>query len=216
MAKTRPAILIAIIALLCTLTLTLTGCAMATLAGSGGSSGNGSGSSSGTSSGTSTPQTPSTGGSTGSSGTSGSSTYDSFQRVGEDGVGYVTIPSDWYPFVDVDNPTASQWCADPYTIITMVSYPEYKGQLTAYDAASNLYASLTGDSEYEDVEGAQVSLNGLDAYQVYGWHPSDQCYLVMWTVEDLDGIVHYVSAEGPADVIYEVVSMVENTYSFYE
>jgi hypothetical protein len=136
------------------------------------------------------------------------------QRVGEDGVGYVTIPSNWVEYQDVDNPDATQYCADDKTIVTMQSYAEHKGEITAKDAASNLYANMSDDSAVEDVEGAKVTLAGQNAYQVYGYYPDDDCFLVAWVLEDSDGVVHYVSAEGTRDTVTDAVDIVENTYGF--
>jgi hypothetical protein len=134
-------------------------------------------------------------------------------RVGEDGVGYVTVPSSWTEFNDVDNPEATQYCADDKTIVTMQSYADQKGELTPKQAATNIYANME-DEDVEGLTGATVTLADQEAYQVYGYYADDDIFLVAWLLEDSDGVVHYVSAEGTQDTVSEAVAVVESSYSF--
>lgn len=142
-----------------------------------------------------------------------SSSSENTMRVGEDGVGYVTVPSSWTEFNDVDNPEATQYCADDKTIVTMQSYADQKGELTSKQAATNIYANME-DEDVEGLTGATVTLADQEAYQVYGYYADDDIFLVAWLLEDSDGVVHYVSAEGTQDTVSEAVAVVESSYSF--
>ena len=149
-------------------------------------------------------------------------TQDS-QRVGQAGIGFVTIPDSWTEFQDVDGNTSLQWCdGTPYTVISLNTFdlssvPEdQRADFTVEDAANSVYANILNDGvSEEDVEGARVQLAGRDALQVYAFYP-DGGFLVTWTLADDEGVIHYVAAEGTEDTIMDSVSIVENTYSFTE
>jgi len=64
--------------------------------------------------------------------------------------------------------------------------------------------------------GATVTLAGREAYQVYAYFPDDGTFLVTWCVADDAGVVHYVAAEGPSDGLMDLVTLVEQSYSFTE
>lgn len=50
---------------------------------------------------------------------------------------------------------------------------------------------------------------------MYATYP-DGTYLVTWCLEDDDGTIHYVAAEGPADTIYDLVDAIQDTYALSE
>ena len=49
--------------------------------------------------------------------------------------------------------------------------------------------------------------------QVYGYYTDDDVMLVIWVFTDSDGILHYISAEGPIDSVMYAVKLVEKTFT---
>ena len=141
------------------------------------------------------------------------------KRVGADGVGYVTIPDSWVEFQDVDGNSSIQWCdGTPYTIISLNTFdmstvPEdQRADFNVEDAANAVWTNKLNDGLSDDaVQGARVTLANRDALQVYALYP-DGTYLVCWLLDDGNGTIRYVSAEGPESTIYDTVDMVQNTY----
>ena len=75
-----------------------------------------------------------------------------------------------------------------------------------------VWTNILNDGVGEDaVQGARVTLANRDALQVYALYP-DGSYLVCWLLDDGNGTIRYVSAEGPESTIYDTVDMVQNTY----
>ena len=66
----------------------------------------------------------------------------------------------------------------------------------------------------EGVTGAEVTLNGEPAYQIYGYYAFDNSVLVTWMFEGPNGNVYYISAEAPTSTIMKTVEIIEKTYSF--
>ena len=141
------------------------------------------------------------------------------QRVGADGIGYVSVPNNWVEFKDVDGNSSIQWCdGTPYTIISlntfdMSSVPEdQRADFDVEDAANSVWVNMLNDGLEEDaIQGARVTLADHDALQVYGLYP-DGSFLVCWLLDDGSGTIRYVSAEGPESTIYDTVEMIQNTY----
>lgn len=148
-----------------------------------------------------------------------SPTSQATQRVGADGIGYVSVPDTWVEFKDVDGNSSIQWCdGTPYTIISLNTFdmstvPEdQRASFTAEDAANAVWTNILNDGVDEGaVQGARVTLANREALQVYALYP-DGSYLVCWLVTDDAGAIRYVSAEGPESTIFDAVDIVQNTY----
>ena len=144
------------------------------------------------------------------------------QVVGTEALGYVTIPAWWVSFQDVDGATALQYSNGAGTIISLDTFSdeglteEQKAQITAETAAYSVWYNLEQNG-VTDIVGAQVDLNGIDSYQVYGAYVSEDygtaSVIVCWIFSDADGGMHYVSAEGPMDAITDAVGYVEDSYT---
>lgn len=141
------------------------------------------------------------------------------QRVGAEGIGFVTVPDNWVEFHDVDGNSSIQWCADDKTIISLNTFDvsslpeEMREGFTAEDAANVVWDNMIYDdgAKEEDVQGARVTLAGREALQVYAYFP-DATYLVCWLLQDDAGVIRYVSAEGTEASIMEAVNIVQDTY----
>ena len=135
------------------------------------------------------------------------------KRVGNDSYGYISIPANWMNFQDI-NPAPG-----------VIQYTDGAGAIISinlFDADLNLdpQIALSSIAEHhesqgaEDMDGAMVTLNGLSAYQIYGYYPFDNSIIVIWMFEGPNGDVHYICAEAPIDTIMETVEIIEATYSF--
>ncbi len=172
---------------------------------------------------------PSDGGSSGSSSTSSSpssalsseSSSDlsessepvqpAVQTVGQDGFGYVDIPSDWLVFQDANAAEGALQYCDPAGRAILTLYGVYHPEGDAEASAAELYATITGDGA-SDVTAATVSLGGSTAYQVYGYYESEDVLLVTWFLKTPDDYVRYVAIEAGKEEIAGWVDMVEASY----
>lgn len=143
----------------------------------------------------------------------------SAKQVGAEGIGFVSVPDSWVEFHDTDGNSSIQWCdGTPYTVISLntfdlASVPEEEREgYTTEDAANSVWQNmLNGGAEEDSVQGARVTLAGRDALQVYGIYP-DGSYLVTWLLQDEQGVIHYVAAEGTDETIMDAVTLVQETY----
>ncbi len=149
-------------------------------------------------------------------------TTEVVQRIGSPEYGYVSVPSTWVKFVDTDGNTSVQYCDPSASYIVSLNIfdlsnasDEERASFGAYEGASSVWANIEDDGG-QDVTGATVTLAGREAYQVYAYFPDDGTFLVTWCVADDAGVVHYVAAEGPGDGLMDLVTLVEQTYSFTE
>lgn len=135
------------------------------------------------------------------------------KKVGKEDYGFVEVPSEWVDFKDLslpDDTTVIEY-SDPSgsSIITMNI--AYNYEQSADNAMQGLAQKIK--DEGVDVQGAKVKLGGYDAYQVYGTYENEGIVLVMWTFKDENNTLHYVSAEGKENDIFDVVGYLEKTYS---
>lgn len=141
------------------------------------------------------------------------------KQIGAKGVGFVSVPENWVEFNDVDGNTSIQWCdGTPYTVISLNTFDldsvpeEERAGYTTEDAANSVWQNMLNDGAVEDsVQGARVTLADHDALQVYGIYP-DGSYLVTWLLQDEEGVIRYVAAEGTEETIMDTVTMVQDTY----
>lgn len=140
--------------------------------------------------------------------------------VGSDAVGYIDLPTNYFSWTEADPGMpegAVQYCdGTPYNIVTMVYY-DMPG-MKAYDFAQAMGAQFESDTAIaeDSLEMATVSLGGVEAYQIYGYYPADDQWLVIWLFDSpYDDYIHYVSAEFLSDNM-DLFSMVENSYRFAE
>lgn len=142
------------------------------------------------------------------------------KRVGDDYYGYVSIPENWVTFIDIglnyeetdELKYPMQWSYADVNIITLNYLP---ASYDPKDAASAIALKNESDG-MEDMITATVTLIGETAYQVYGYYPNENLYLVAWVFSGSDGVTHIISAEGLPDSVADVVEIIENTYSLYE
>lgn len=145
------------------------------------------------------------------------------QTIGSEEFGYVTIPGSWALFRDVSGGTDLQYSDEQgQAIITLNVFSdeglteEQKAQLDAQLAAQSVWYDLE-QSGVQDIEGAQVTLAGYDAFQLYGVFASEaqtpDSVIVCWVFQDENAVLHYIAAEAPAARALEVVGYVEGSYS---
>lgn len=148
---------------------------------------------------------------------------EGMQVVGNETVGYVSVPDTWVKFTDLDGGTDFQYSnIEGTAIITMNIFDtkglsdEQKAALDTRSAASSVWYNLE-NNDVTDISGATVKIGTYDALQVYGSFTSEDhglaSYIVCWIFEDENGIMHYVSAEAPVESASEVVSYVESSFT---
>ena len=128
--------------------------------------------------------------------------------VGDEINGYIELnEGKWVRFKDEDLSTdddmivatAQAISSTQKSIITLITYDT--------DLGAELFAQLGGqDMENdggENVQSAKVTLgDGIEAYQLYCYYPSDDTFFVTWYFDGDDGYVHYVGVEFPEEEIF--------------
>lgn len=134
------------------------------------------------------------------------------KRIGAVNYGYVDIPSDWVKFDDVDVTRPIIQYSDIYgkSIITLDAWedPEEDPELNA----KALWHQIEQEGA-QDTSGATVTLGGRQAYQVYGYYADEDIMLIMWVFKTEDNYMHYIAAESSLDNIFDVLALVEESFS---
>ena len=121
-------------------------------------------------------------------------------RVGNPTMGYIDIPSTYVTFEEEGGLGGlagyyQYTCVDGYSIVTVQAYDD----TTALDLANSVYDNFESDTyvDQDSLEGAEVTIAGYDAYQVYCYYPDDDVYVVSWCFEtpDVDNYTHYLAIE---------------------
>lgn len=120
-------------------------------------------------------------------------------EVGDDTVGYCLVPSNFSHFTEVGGtmlPNAVQY-AYGYIVIGMQSGDV---GLTAADFnyALNEIAKENPDVDSSSIVSTKESINGIAGYKRIVYYPADDMYLITFTFDGEDGILHYISVEYPA------------------
>ena len=183
----------------------------------------GSGKSSGADQTTAETTSPSTTDSTNTTADSTSSLdLSDMQHIGEDGYGYVHVPSNWVKFHDLATGGAGYQYADPstYNVVTLYSYTAEDLGVKAIDAdaveqAANSYANnIEQQGTFDNLTGAMTEIGGYKAYQVYGTLKSDGKILCAWIFKtEKSKKVYLVSLEGDRETFYKVLPVIEETWA---
>ena len=132
---------------------------------------------------------------------SGNNTINNDKKVvGDEKYGYITIPSNWTKFYDINGNGSLQYS---YANVYIVSLNILNGQNSAKEYASNYMYNKQNSSDVTGVTGATVTIGKnkkYTAYQVYMYYPSYSTYLVTYWFEAEDGKVHYIALEGPQEL----------------
>ena len=183
----------------------------------------GSGKSSGADQTTAETTSPSTTDSTNTTADSSTSLdLSDMQQIGEDGYGYVHVPSNWVKFHDLATGGAGYQYADPstYNVVTLYSYTAEDLGVKAIDAdaveqVANSYANnIEQQGTFDNLTGAMTEIGGYKAYQVYGTLKSDGKILCAWIFKtEKSKKVYLVSLEGDRETFYKVLPVIEETWA---
>ena len=144
------------------------------------------------------------------------------QQIGEDGYGYVYVPSNWVKFHDLATGGAGYQYADPstYNVVTLYSYTAEDLGVKAIDEdaveqAANSYAyNIEQQGTFDNLTGAMVEIGGYEAYQVYGTLKSDGKILCAWIFRtEKSDKVYLVSLEGDRETFFQVLPAIEETWA---
>ena len=144
------------------------------------------------------------------------------QQIGEDGYGYVYVPSDWIKFHDIATGGAGYQYADPstYNVVTLYSYTAEDLGVTAIDSdaveqAANSYANnIEQQGTFDNLTGAMTEIGGYKAYQVYGTLKSDGKILCAWIFKtEKNDKVYLVSLEGDKETFAKVQPAIEESWT---
>lgn len=142
---------------------------------------------------------------------------EDIQRIGNENVGYVDVPSDYITFVD------------PSLSTTDMETLQY-GDLTATNIVTLTYFENipADDKELANATAEQFKISGMDpdtvtcesavidysvGYKVYGYYPDEDTHVTVWILDSHydSHILHYIGVEYDSDHT-DLCTMVENTY----
>lgn len=132
-----------------------------------------------------------------------------FQKVGDEQVGYVNVPSDWKNFKDYDGNSSFQVSNPEKTQIISLNTIDVPEDTPLEDSAAIVYQNMTNNGG-QNIQGSKLKLKDYDAIQVYATYDDGNYFVIAWIFKAEDGKVHYVAAEGIGENINEVVGFVEN------
>ncbi len=140
-----------------------------------------------------------------------------YQRVGNDFVGYIDIPEDYYPYEEVgseDSQYRMQYSdSSGLNVITIFAYED----TTAVGLADTVFGYYMEDAgvDEDSLEGSILIINECEMYRSYCYYPEDGIYLYTWCFETPDSnYVHYVAIES-TDKKSNLFKLIE-TYSSVE
>ncbi len=108
------------------------------------------------------------------------------KQIGDDNHGYLQIPSTYVAVSGSSSASSDvlQYCDTTGTnIITLTHYESVDYETAAF----SMYYTLMeeeDDGTLEGLSGAEVTINGCNAKQVYCHYLSDNMFLVAWMIED--------------------------------
>lgn len=115
--------------------------------------------------------------------------------IGDSTYGYITVPSDWLKFEDIENVRGIQYTdRNGDYIITM------DAEKTSTITAQNWYNAMIDRFKKNgviNISSENVNVDKYNAFQVYGFHEESKVWLSVWCFETEDGITHYIGIEGP-------------------
>ncbi len=126
--------------------------------------------------------------------------------VGNDTYGYLSIPSDWLKFEDVNGGTGLQYSdRNGEYILTMDAYD------TNYESAKSWAESSYNNLKEmgaSDLKLTEEQVGYYRAYKVYGYHAIKKIVLVIYCFEAEDNRTHFIGIEGPNvnDESFEIIN----------
>jgi len=135
---------------------------------------------------------------------------NSIQSYGAEGHGFFSAPGTWSTPEDFQ-PEAGE-----------MKFTDGAGSYITLDVLEkgtdpkNALSGIAAEMEQGGAVGvasATDSVNGIDAYQVYGHFEQDGIYVVHWMFEGSDGKVHHLKAEGSQSSIMEPVELIRTSFS---
>lgn len=120
--------------------------------------------------------------------------------VGNKKFGFVTVPKNWIAYKE-DN-TALKYSYAGIYIVTL-DYIKEKSDATAKEYAQSYLRNKKQSQEASGATGTTVRIGKNKeyiAYQVYMYYPSDGKYIATYWFETEDGVIRYLSLEGPTEL----------------
>lgn len=112
-----------------------------------------------------------------------------YKRVGEAKYGFIDIDSTWQPYMETKD---------------MIQYEGVDGFLTLYYVENlniNVREYMTEIYNSVSIEGAidlaitEVTVDGYNAYQLFGYYPYEKAYIAIWCFLDNNNILHYIEID---------------------
>ncbi len=122
--------------------------------------------------------------------------------VGNDTDGYVTVPSTWVKFTDVNNPNLFQYAKDNSTIVTLYAFNP--NGLSPVQCANNLLNTIKAESGVTDIVFELVTIGKpykYSAYHVSATYTNENSALHVYIFDLGNGKYEYLALEAPLSTI---------------
>jgi thioredoxin-related protein len=147
--------------------------------------------------------------------------FDDTMVVGEDGKGYVEVPSNWVKFTDESGSGSFQYSSSNMShIITLdkiVWSEEVPVENQTAEAVANNYFGYFESTGITKIQGAMVNYDNIDkdVYEIYGYYDNEQSIWIVDVLTDENGDVYFVSIEGLFNEdILNIYNLIVKTYNF--
>lgn len=122
--------------------------------------------------------------------------------IGDKKYGYITVPNNWVEFKDVSGTTSLQYSYAGVYIVSM-DYIRESTTYTAKEYAQSYMYQKKNDPTVSGVTGSTVRIGKnkeYSSYQIYMYYPNDGTYLVTYWFQSEDGVIRYLTLEGPTEL----------------
>ena len=119
---------------------------------------------------------------------------ESSQTIGNDTIGYVTVPQDWKEFVTIN--TSAFMYTDPTETYVIALDSTEKPDKTIGEIAEQSAKNMTNDG-FKEVAVNKDKLAEIEAYRIDAFSISENKWVMNWVFIADDNLVHIVSFETP-------------------
>ena len=120
---------------------------------------------------------------------------DTEKVVGNERVGYITVPVEWQQFVSMDS-NAFMYSDPTQQFIIALEFTQ-KTDKTLDVIANQSAKNLMNDANFKEVSINKVKVAGYDAYRVDAFSVTANKWAVNWIFADEDENIHIISFEAP-------------------
>lgn len=122
-------------------------------------------------------------------------TQENSFRVGDQSVGFVSIPKTWAQVTQQEGSNVHQYTDGSTWVVTLMAASTSETSAVTY--ANNVYHSIK-EGGGQNITTGKTAIAGYPALTITASYPSLNKYLTTWCFESKIGKTHYLAIEGPS------------------